>query len=193
MAKRNYDFNFKTMTLTITKAFEEAMKDPFSTEYKILKQFKKDYPMVQVVEKKTSHKGKGLTYENMKNYILSYSNSDEILPMFYKAIDLSVVQANKYGFVKKWFLNQFPNYKEMPDFDENGEIYVIPFMPKAEAIMEINNFAVDWDCSFEEALRGIVMNDFVCAGFREEQVEAEFGSMNEEELLNVFFGMVNAQ
>ena len=135
MAKRNYDFDYRTMTLTTTKSFEEAMKDPFSKEYKIFRQLRKDYPMLNVVSKKTSHAGKGLTYDNMRDYILCYANSDEILPMFHKAIELSVAQPSRYAYVKKWFLTQFPNYREVPDLSD-AELYVMPFAPKAEETAE---------------------------------------------------------
>lgn len=136
MARRNYDFNYKTMTLTMTKSFEDAIKDPFSAEYKILRQLRKDFPMLKISKKKTSHNGKGLTYEKMEEYIKVYSNSEEILPLFEMAKELSVIQSNKYGFVKKWFLNQFPDYKEMPELDENGKLYAIPFVPKAKGMKE---------------------------------------------------------
>lgn len=70
--------NFATMTLTITKDFEDKANIPESEEYKILQQFQKDFPGLKVINRthktpvkyKTRtgevlkrNKTKGLTYE----------------------------------------------------------------------------------------------------------------------------------
>ena len=59
---------------------------------------------------------KGLTYANMERYIRVFKNADELLEQFENVKELAAAQSNPYMYVKQWFISQFPNYKELPDF-----------------------------------------------------------------------------
>ena len=124
---KNYKMNFATRTLTITKEFAAGAMIPNSDEAMLLEHFQKIMPDLKVKylthkPSATPNRSKGLTYKKMENYINLYENSEELLERFRIVKALSKIQTNPYLYVFNWFVNQFPNYKEMPDFS-NGKLY----------------------------------------------------------------------
>ena len=51
-------------------------------------------------------------------------NSEERLEVFAKIRALSKIQASPYAYVRKWFLENYANYAEDPEFDANGFVIV---------------------------------------------------------------------
>ena len=45
-----------------------------------------------------------------------FKNADELLAQFKVVKECSKQQPSPYKFVKDWFEDQFPKYKELPDF-----------------------------------------------------------------------------
>lgn len=93
-----------------------------SPEYKLVQDIKKDYPDIKVSvksgrEQKKPRKNKRLTYENMEKYIMCFGNSDELIEMFTTVKGLSAPMKSPYKYVSDWFVSQFPNYRETPDFE----------------------------------------------------------------------------
>lgn len=122
---KNYTMNFSTNTLTITKEFATNAMKPNSDESKILVHLQSICPNIKITYKthKTTAKNprKGLSFAKMENYIRLYDNADELLLTFSKVKAIADIQPNKYNFVYKWFITQFPNYKELPEFT-NGKL-----------------------------------------------------------------------
>ena len=119
--KNTYKVDFTNNTLTMSKAFEDAANDPSTPEYKLLQQIRADFPGLTVARKsrrpsKKTNPSKNLTYANMEQYIKAFKNAAELLAEFEKAKQLAGPQTNRYQYVRRWFLKQFPNYKELPDF-----------------------------------------------------------------------------
>ena len=79
-----------------------------------------------------------MTYAKMERYIRLYENADELLQMFDFVRELAQIQGNPFAFVYRWFVQQFPNYKEVPSII-NGRPYV---MMLAIPEMEENTFCV---------------------------------------------------
>ena len=140
--ERNYRIDFTKMTLTMTAEFAERAYDPTTEEYEILTRLQHDFPRLRVVRKthrspKTANPAKGLTYERMEKYILLHENADELLDLFQK-----VQSAGRgYPYVKAWFIKQFPNYKNVPEF-VNGKLRVVepveaPTAEEAEELAEV--------------------------------------------------------
>ena len=134
MAKKNYKIDFTTMTLIMTKEFEDNLYNPKSEEYKIYQRLQKDFPSLSVRNRthrspKKARADKGLTYKNMMDYIKTFDNAEELLKLFDKVREKSKVQTSKYDYVKKWFMAQFPNYGEIPTLYEL-ETSITPFLPK---------------------------------------------------------------
>lgn len=118
---RDYKVDFAANTVTVTKAFAEKANQINTEEYKTLMQLKKDFPGIDVVYKTRRRStnvnaNKGLTYMNMESYINVFDNRDELLNAFKLVKKLSVVQKNKFLFVKAWFVAQFPDYDKVPSF-----------------------------------------------------------------------------
>ena len=89
--------------------------------------------MLQVVVKsgrqqKIPRYNKRLTYENMEKYINTFDNSQELMERFNIVKEKSAPLASPYKYVCDWFKAQFPDYKEIPNFEKNNKI--IPLVPE---------------------------------------------------------------
>ena len=134
----NYRVDFTKMTLTMTAEFADRAYDPTTEEYEILTRLQKDFPRLRVIRKthrspKTANPAKGLTYERMEKYIRLHENADELIDLFQK-----VKAADRgYQYVKAWFVKQFPNYKDIPNFID-GKLRTVPVeAPEAEAVADV--------------------------------------------------------
>ena len=135
----NYRIDFTKMTLTMTAEFADQAYNPETEEYQILTRLQRDFPRLRVVRKthrspKTANPAKGLTYERMEKYIRLHENAEELLDLFQK-----VQSAGRgYPYVKAWFVKQFPNYKNVPEF-VNGKLRVVEPVdaPNAEELEEV--------------------------------------------------------
>lgn len=132
----NYRIDFAKMTLTMTADFALKAYDPTTEEYEILTRLQRGFPRLRVVRKthrspKTANPAKGLTYERMEKYIRLHENADELFDLFQK-----VQSAGRgYLYVKDWFIKQFPNYKNVPEF-VNGKLRVVETVEAPEELAE---------------------------------------------------------
>ena len=135
----NYRIDFAKMTLIMTADFADRAYDPTTEEYEILTRLQRDFPRLRIVRKthrspKTTNPAKGLTYERMEKYIRLHENADELLDLFQK-----VQSAGRgYPYVKAWFVKQFPNYNDIPNF-VNGKLRIVEpvEVPNAEENEEL--------------------------------------------------------
>ena len=123
--KNTYKVDFVNNTLTMTKAFEDAASNPTSQEYKLLQQIRADFPGLTIIRKtrrapKKARPTKNLTYKHMEQYMNVFQNADKLLAQFEVVKECSKQQPSPYKFVKDWFEDQFPKYKELPDFGNNA-------------------------------------------------------------------------
>lgn len=137
--KNTYKIDFVNNTLTMSKAFEEALNNPASQEYKLLKQLCADFPGLTIIRKtrrapKKAHPTKNLTYKHMEQYMSVFQNADELLAQFEVVKTCSLEQPSPYKFVRDWFETQFPKYKEKPDFSPNASkvVDLVAFQKKQE-------------------------------------------------------------
>jgi hypothetical protein len=141
MKNKGFRINFTANAVTITKAFEEAAGNPNSEEYALLKAIQADYPNMKIIRKtcaksnrKKANPSKGLTYESMERYINVHKNAPELLAKFEVVKELSAAQKNKYLYVKNWFIAQFPNYNEIPDFSDMNIVALKPVTINSEQV-----------------------------------------------------------
>lgn len=123
--KNTYKVDFVNNTFTMTKAFEEALNNPASEEYKLFQQLRADFPGLTIIRKtrrapKKARPTKNLTYANMEKYMSVFKNANELLARFEVVKTCSLEQPSPYKFVRDWFETQFKNYKEQPDFSSNA-------------------------------------------------------------------------
>lgn len=124
MKNNTYKIDFVNNTLTMSKAFEEALNNPASEEYKLFLQLRADFPGLTIIRKtrrasKKTSPNKNLTYKHMEQYMSVFQNADELLAQFDAVKRCSLGQSNPYMYVLDWFKKQFPKYKELPDFGNN--------------------------------------------------------------------------
>ena len=114
--KNTYKIDFVNNTLTMSKAFEEALNNPNSEEYKLFLQLRADFPGLTIIRKtrrapKKARPTKNLTYKHMEQYMNVFQNADKLLAQFEVVKECSKQQPSPYKFVKDWFEDQFPKYK----------------------------------------------------------------------------------
>ena len=129
--KNGYKIDLEKNTITLNKKFATAMNEYGSTEYRIYKGLKRDFPYFATVvesgrKQKTARYNKRFTYENMEKHISTYANSEELMQMFETVKTKSAPLASPYKYVCDWFKAQFPDYKEIPTFEKNN--IVIPLV-----------------------------------------------------------------
>lgn len=135
---KNYTMNFSTKTLTMTKEFATNAMIPNSEESLLLLHLQSICPNLNLAYKsnKTTAKNprKGLTFEKMEKYIRLYDNANELLVAFSTVKAIGDVMPNKYEYVYKWFVSQFPNYKEMPELVNGKLVAEVISFPKVATV-----------------------------------------------------------
>ena len=111
--KNLFAYDFVNNTIVASKTTLKKAGKPGTPEYKELMKMIAKQPTFRVVEKEiTVNKNKnvhaGLTMEVMKTHILAQKDSDILMAEFEEAMK---VGKSKYPLAKKWFLEQFPNFK----------------------------------------------------------------------------------
>ena len=127
-----FSFDVISQTMTITAKFAKMMNDPQSDEYKLVQQFRKDFPNLTIAKK--THKSathyttksgekfncnqfKNLSYDRMEKFIKALPKSEGYLREYSFVKDFaSAIQTNGYTLVRKWFVAQFPEFRKNPMF-----------------------------------------------------------------------------
>ena len=134
----NYRINLVSKTLIISAAFEKAMNVPTSDEYRFYVQLQHDIPGLKVARR--THKSptkyhtqngeifhcnqyKHLTYENIINAL---PKRDELLKVYrYIRDKAGPTQTSPYTAVRRWFVAQFPYFRDNPLFYFNNDYKII--------------------------------------------------------------------
>lgn len=118
-----YNFDLFSTTLTISKEFEKRAAIPGSIEQLTFCQLMATYGDALIVERYETHQSKkGLNFKQMEVYISKCRNADKRMKEFVTVKELSKGQSSPYKYVKTWFMANYPNYSETPEFDEEGFI-----------------------------------------------------------------------
>ena len=110
--------NFEKNQIVMTRLFAQKCSDTRSEEYAHLQIVRRDYPDFTVVTrqiKKNPNKEsyKGLTYEYMRDYIITHVAPEEEAEAIAEFNELILIskchsQARRYPIIKKWFLEKYP-------------------------------------------------------------------------------------
>ena len=112
---KNYNIDFTTKTIELTKRFAKNAGVFNSPEYKEMISMRKDFPDFNVVIREIKRKAGKKTYKNltidaMRAFITEWEGEEsEALTTFEKVVAISKVQAGPYAYVKAWFIK---NYKD---------------------------------------------------------------------------------
>jgi hypothetical protein len=145
---KGYTLNLPARTLTITKAFEEAVSLGHGDEFDIYTKLHREIP--GLVDIRKTHKTptkyrtrdgetyncnqfKNLKYENMEGFINGLPNNEEFIRAYnFLKYCGSLVSTTRYTAVRKWFVAQFPEFRKNPLF----YLYNTPDLIDFEAIVE---------------------------------------------------------
>ena len=119
--KKNTIIYVNDTTAMVTKAFEKKACIFGTEEFKLWREYKKEFPKAKMTTKtikKNPNKRtstKNMTYDNMEIFINQQDNAEELMAAFKKQKALSKVQNDPYRFVLAWFLKQFPEIEQRRD------------------------------------------------------------------------------
>lgn len=145
-----FKFDVVSQTLTITAKFNEQMANPMSKEYKLVMQFRADFPNLTIVrkthktpshyttksgEKFNCNQFKNLTYDRMEKFISALPQNVEYMSEYTVVKNFATsVKGNGYPLVREWFMTQFPEFRKNPLFYLNNT----PQIVKASTFMAEN-------------------------------------------------------
>ena len=123
---RGYSIDHSNGIIVMNYKFAAAANRYGTPEYKLLLQLREDFPLFRTEtrsgrKRTTCNANKRLTYENMKRYILSQPNTEELYAAFEQNKEESKAQHSPYAYVRSWFVEQFPDYKSCSTFVETTE------------------------------------------------------------------------
>lgn len=138
-----YTLSLSAKTLTITKAFEDAVATGEGEYYELYMRLMKDIPGLTIIRKthatprKYTSKSTGeitrcnpfknLKYENMEAFMLCLSNAEEYMNEYlFLKNHAAKIQTNGYPLIRRWFTAQFPDYRKNPLVYLNTQPAVIP-------------------------------------------------------------------
>lgn len=126
---RGYKIDHNSNVIYINYKFSSEAGKFGTPEYKFLKALKEDFPHYAVSTKsgRTNKSGPNsrLRYENMRTYIGTFENSEELLETMDIVIARSKALKSPYKYVRNWFELQFPDYKTSNTAPNNAKITLI--------------------------------------------------------------------
>lgn len=120
-------FDFVRNVLTCTPAYLKKGSQLSTEEYREIIQYRHDNPgmTIEVMEKKpAANRSASISFAQMENFISLCRDGENRLNQFQKIKSLSKIQSSPYSYVKTWFLNNYANYSEQPEFDADGFVIV---------------------------------------------------------------------
>ena len=114
--KTIFTLNFVNKSIVGTKSAIARANKCLEPEYSELCSLLEKHPTFNVEvkqidkkkDKKTYH---GLSFQAMKDFIATQENSKLMLAKFEKVMEVAEAKGAKYPLTKKWFLKNYPNYK----------------------------------------------------------------------------------
>lgn len=147
-----YSYDPIDNTLTMTAAFAKKASQLNTAEYNIVRQLRNDNPGMKIEKsaaKAPANRPLNITFAKMEEFIKQCRDSKDRLDAFKKVKALSRIQASPYKYVKTWFLNNYANYSEQPEFDADGFVVV---KTKSQMEAEKKAAAEAQEQSFEEVM-----------------------------------------
>lgn len=122
-----YTYDALEDALIITEAFAKRASVLHSAEYEIIREFRATHPgrPINLAEKKTSNnRPLKLSFKQMGEFIAKCRDAEARTARFEQIKALSKVQPSPYAYVKTWFLDNYANYSEQPEFDADNFVIV---------------------------------------------------------------------
>ena len=127
-----YTINWKTNTIIMTKKFAAEASEYGTEAYHMLMDVRSKGFQITVKEPKPRKAcPTRITFKQMEAFIKQCRDSESRIEVYERVKALSRVQRSPYKYVKEWFLTNYANYSENPEFDKEGFVIV-----KTKAQME---------------------------------------------------------
>lgn len=133
--KNTLKIDFAKEQIIMDRTFAQKVTDTSSAEYRHLQEVRRDYPDYKVVLRKIKKNPnketyKGLTYDYMRNYILTHEDDKNALIVLAEFSEMRQIsrchsQAKRYPVIKNWFLEKYPeikNFGETVTVSEDDEL-----------------------------------------------------------------------
>ena len=119
--KNTLKIDFAKEQIIMDRTFAQKVTDTSSAEYRHLQEVRRDYADYKVVLRKIKKNPnketyKGLTYDYMRNYILTHEDDKNALIVLAEFSEMRQIsrchsQAKRYPVIKNWFLEKYPEIK----------------------------------------------------------------------------------
>ena len=146
-------YNVLEDVLVVTEAFAKKASVLHSPEYDAVLEFRSAHPgrPIVVAEKKAAtNRPMKLSFKQMGEFIAKCRDAEIRTARFEQVKALSKVQPSPYAYVKTWFLTNYANYSEQPEFDAEGFVIVktkseMEDAVKAATESKTDESVVTWD------------------------------------------------
>ena len=122
-----YTYDALEDALIITESFAKRASVMHSAEYEIILEFRATHPgrPINLADKKASNnRPLKLSFKQMGEFIVKCRDAEARTARFEQVKALAKVQPSPYAYVKTWFLDNYANYSEQPEFDADGFVIV---------------------------------------------------------------------
>lgn len=110
----------------VTKAFMKQAAIFGTEEFKLWREYKKEFPKAQMVTKSIKKNPnqktrRNMTFSNMVEFINTQSNAEELLEEYKTIKKRSKIQKSPYQYVLAWFEKRFEGYDDLEAFMREKE------------------------------------------------------------------------
>ena len=108
-------------TAQVTKAFEKKACIFGTEEFKLWREYKKEFPNAKMVTKSINKNPnqktrRNMTFKNMEEYIKTQPNAKELEEEFKTIKQRSKIQKSPYQYVLSWFEAKFEGFNDLDQF-----------------------------------------------------------------------------
>ena len=118
-----YEINWSTNTITMTKKFATEANQYGTEAYNMLMDVRaKGFKIVVRETKPRKACPTRVTFAQMETILSCMDYADERLEQLHAVMSASRSQKNPYEYVRRWFLENYPHFNEIPVLDANCRI-----------------------------------------------------------------------
>ena len=108
-------------TAQVTKAFEKKACIFGTDEFKLWREYKKEFPNAKMVTKRINKNPdqktrRNMTFANMEEFIKTQPNAKELMAEYETIQKRSKIQKSPYQYVLSWFEGKFEGYNDLKQF-----------------------------------------------------------------------------
>lgn len=113
-------------TAQVTKAFMKQASIFGTDEFKLWREYKKEFPNAKMVTKSIKKNPnqktrRNKTFENMETFINTQPDAENLLKEFVAVKQRSKIQKSPYQYVLEWFEAKFEGYDDLDTFMKDKE------------------------------------------------------------------------